>query len=277
MHRAAQGQAVPFGQAELDGEGAGHGIGTGRNVTHLGLGFTPRAPGFDRHRLAHFEQAQFVLGQGDHHIIGALLGHAHHRRARRQNLTDLGLNGGDHTAVVGRQAGVCHLVALGAPMRLGLVPLGLRGFEGGFAPLQFGPADERLVFEFLIALEVGLGQFQLGLRCPDLGASGFDSQFIVARVQVGQALSGLDPLAQLHMARHQFARHPKAQAALDPGTDIPCKLHPCLDIRGLDLYQFDSANRFWAHVDRLASAQAQQAGQGHKPCQRVLKHKRISF
>ena len=71
---------------------------------------------------------------------------------------------------IGHQPRVGGLVALRGQLRLGLVQRGLRGLQGGVAPLQLGTADEILVFQRCVALQVGRRQVALGGGCSQLRA-----------------------------------------------------------------------------------------------------------
>jgi hypothetical protein len=57
-----------------------------------------------------------------------------------------------------------------------------------------------------------------------LGARRIGRQLVVLRIELGQHLAGLDPLAQLGLAAHDLAGHPKAQARLHPRPHLAGKL-----------------------------------------------------
>ena len=120
----------------------------------------------------------------------------------------------------GHQRSVVGLVALHGRLRLGLNQLGLRGLERGFAALQLGAADEVLVFELFVALEVSRRQIAVGLGRSDLGPGGIGGQLVVLRIELRQHLAGLHTLAQLGLALDDLAADPKAQPGLDLRPDL---------------------------------------------------------
>ena len=139
---------------------------------------------------------------------------AHHGRARSHHLARLGLNARHHARHIGHQRGVGRLVALRRKLCTRLVQRGLRSLEGGRAPLQLGATDEILVFQCLKALEVGCSQITLRGGRGQLRTRRICRQLVIPGVELRQHLTGLHPLAQLCLALHDLARHPKTQARL---------------------------------------------------------------
>jgi hypothetical protein len=119
---------------------------------------------------------------------GTVLGDAHDGRAGRDHLSRLDLDRSHHARDVGDEVGIAGLVALRRQLRLGLFQLGLRGFQRGFAALDFGAADEVLLAQRLVALVVGSGQVTVGPGGGGLRAGRVRGQPVVLRVELGQQL-----------------------------------------------------------------------------------------
>ena len=222
VHGGAQSRRFGAIDGHLDLEGAGGSVGTGGHFAHLARQRLAIGPATHGHFLAGGHGSHLVLGHGKHHITGAVLGDAHHRCTRRHHLAWLGINAGHHASRIGHQPRVGGLVALRGQLRLGLVQRGLRGLQGGVAPLQLGTADEILVFQRCVALVVGRRQVALGGGCCQLRAGSLSRQLVVLGVQLRQHIASLHALAQFGLALHDLAAHAKAQAGLHPGAHLAC-------------------------------------------------------
>ena len=148
-------------------------------------------------------------------------------------------------------------MALRRKLGLGLVDLRLRGLEGGFTPLEFGAADEVLVLQRRVALEVGGRQVAVGGRGVELGARGVGSQLVVLRVQLSQHLARLHALAQFGLAAGDLAGHAKAQAGLDAGPHLAGKLMARLEAVDAHGEHLDGSHRLQRRLGFGAGRQRQ--------------------
>lgn len=183
---------------------------------------------------------------------GTVLRDADNRRPRGHHLTRLGVDRSHNAGDVRHQRGITDLIALPRPLGLRLFELRLGGFQGGFAALQLGPADEILVFQFFIALEISRRQVAVGGRRSQLGSTGGRCQLVVLRVQLGQHLPSLDALAQFNRPLGQLAADPKTQPGFDPGPDFAGKLDLRLHTLHAHRHDLDRAHRL-LHRSRLGT------------------------
>ena len=151
-----------------------------------------------------------------------------------------------------------------AELRLRLLQLRLRGFQGGFAALQFGAADEILVFQRLVALEIGGGQVAVGGGGGDLRARSIGGQPVILRIELGQHLPGLDMLAEFGLALDELAADPKTQPRLDLRADFTGVFVAEGIGAGADGHDLHGANRLLGRRGPGTGSQQQgDARQGH--------------
>jgi hypothetical protein len=165
--RAAQ-RRLGVAQRSANCKCPGDGIGTcGNFINFGGLGWR-RAPEFDLNPFPQAQSRHFVLGHRKQDIPLPVLCQPNHGHARTQHLTHFCINPCDHASFVGHQFAVAELVAAAGILGLGLLKLGLRGFELTVAPLEFCTADELLVSQFPETLEVCGRQIPVGLGSVQL-------------------------------------------------------------------------------------------------------------
>ena len=215
-HRGPQRQHLLAVHGELDAVGAGNGVGARRHFPHRTVQRLLAGPELHLCGRAHAQGQHLVFRHRKHHIARTILGDSHNRRSGRHHLAHLGIHCGHHAGHIRHQRGVAQLIALSAQLRLRLVPLRLGCLPGGFAPLQLGSADEVLLAQVLVALEVRRCQVPVGGGSGELCTRRVGRQLVILRVQLRQHLTGAHPLAQLHRAADDFPGHPKAKPRLHP-------------------------------------------------------------
>ena len=155
-----------------------------------------------------------VLGHAEDGVARAVRCQTQHRRAGGQHRTGLGFNRRDHTGRICLEHRVTGLVALQAGLGLGLGGLGPARLERRLAPLQFQPADETLLAQLFVALELGLAEVLLGGGGIDRCPRRILAQPQIAGVNLRQGLARRHRVAQVGHAPHQLAAHPEGQVRL---------------------------------------------------------------
>ncbi len=111
--------------------------------------------------------------------------------------------------------GVDGLVALHLRLRARLVERGARRLQRGLAPLQLGGADEALLLQLAEAPEVGLRLRHVDLGGGERGARRLLAEAHVLRVDLGEHLALLHPVADADVAARDLAADAKAEPRLD--------------------------------------------------------------
>jgi hypothetical protein len=240
---------------DLDRVRARDRVGAGRHFAHLALQLAAARPAAHRDGRAGLDERGAVLGHREHHVARAVLRDAHDRRAGLHHLARLRLDGGDDTGHVGHQRRVVGLVALRGELRLRLFELGLRGLPGGFAALELGAADEVLLAQLGVALQVGGGKVTVGERGGLLGARGVGGELVVLRVELGQHLAGLHALAELGLAARDLARHAEAEPRLHARAHLGRELGLGIELARAHGHELDRANGLLGHGFRRTAGQ----------------------
>ena len=163
-------------------------------------------------------------------------------------------------------------------MRLGLVQLRLRRLQRGFAPFEFGPADEVLLAQRRVALEVGRGEVAIGGRGRKLGARRVGRQLVVARIELGEHLARLDALAEFGLAPDDLAGHAEAQARFDAWAHLAGEFVIGAEAVHTDGEDLDGAHRLLrllrlrAGGQRHGSGDGQAQGKARKAVGRHIRH-----
>ena len=96
----------------------------------------------------------------------------------------------------------------------------MRGLQRGLATLQIGRADEALVAQIFIALEVGCGLVEVGLCRDECSTCGVLSEPEILRVELRQNLSRLHDAARVDAASHELAADAKAESRFGAGSHL---------------------------------------------------------
>ena len=145
------------------------------------------------------------------------------------------------------------MVALRRELRLCLLELGLRRFVSGLAALEIGAADEVLVTQPLVALEVARSDIAIGRRCGHLGTRGIGGELEILWIELREHLAGVHMLAHVDLALGDLAADPKADARLDASPHLGGKLRLSVESRNADSRDLDRAQRlFWRSGMRAA-------------------------
>ena len=166
------------------------------------------------------EVADAVFGHAEHHVSRAVVGQAQHGRAGGHHHARFGIDGGDHAGGIGHQRRIGGLIALHAGLSVGLLELCLGGAQRDLAALQLGRADEALVTQVLVALEVGSRPIEVALCAGQCRARSVLCQLQVLRIELGQHLARLDRVAQLGLAAGDLAADAKAQSRFGAGPHL---------------------------------------------------------
>ena len=169
---------------------------------------------------ANAKALQGLFRQADGHLAFAVGGQDEHRLAGRHHLPHFDAAAGDH-AILGRgQHGISGLVAGHVVLRAHLLVLGFGRAVGVVGAVEVRAADQLAFQQGLVAVTFGAGQLQIGLGGGHLCAHRFQLQAHVLGIEFGQALLGLDPLADLHQALGHLAADAKRQLRLEAGAHL---------------------------------------------------------
>ena len=212
---------LAFGESDTGGESARLGIGRRRHLadasgeTLIGL-----RPEFHLDHLTNLETTKALLRQADRHLTLTIGSQSEHSLTGRHHLPHFDRTTGDHAVLRGPQHGIVGLIA-------GHVVLGLDLFQTRFAStvlvldvVELRAADQIAPKQRLVALTLGAHGLQVGLGCRHLRADGFQLQAHVLRVQLGQWLILLHPVADIHRALAHLAGDTEGQLRLVTCTHL---------------------------------------------------------
>ncbi len=196
-------------------------------------------PERDFDRLRAHDRIAPILGHvdGDFEFVGS--GQHRDRLAGRHDLACLGEHGDDNRLVIRREARVCDLVLrLLELRRQGRQSLAQRRSRR-LVTVEFGAADQLLVAQFLVTLQIVAGKGELGLCGLELGGDRIGSETVVGRIELRDRGSWLDAVTDIDMAAQDLAADAKTDPRFVTRLDLARELQR-LDARsGADFDQPD--------------------------------------
>jgi hypothetical protein len=125
------------------------------------------------------------------------------------------------------------------------------------AALEFGAADEVLVAQARIALEIGRREIAVGLRRGHLGARRVGCQPVVLRIELGQHLAGLERWPSSAWRLVILPGHAESQPRFDTRPDLGRELGLCVEIAGAHSHELDRAHRLFGWLGLRTAGQEQ--------------------
>ena len=133
------------------------------------------------------------------------MGERRDRLADRHHLTGFGRGGDDHPVGVGLQLGIADLMPGEVEGAVGAVEPGLRLVAGELLPVEIGGGGVALRLERVVALKVGFGLREVRGRSGEFGLGALELEVEVLRIQPGNDVAGLHPVADADEAGHHLA------------------------------------------------------------------------
>lgn len=156
----------------------------------------------------------------EHGVPLAFAGQGEDRQGGLHHLADLAAALGNDAVGGGLEFGVGELVFGGGLLGKGGVQGALCGTAFGLGAVVFAAAGVALGQQLALAPEVDLGQAQPRLLGRDGGAGVVHLGAQLLRVEAGQDLAGLHPVADVDMALDDLAADAEGLLRLDPRLDV---------------------------------------------------------
>ena len=247
-----------------DLEGAGHGIGLGRDLPHPA--YSPNrgvgAQG-DFHLIVGGPRLDDPCRYVEDRIAPTLARELNHHTPGRHDLAGLGPTGGDGTRTVGDQIGIGEVILRRAQLGLGRVHLGLGSLACLHGLVKHLPRDEALGQQGLEALHRVARLHQARHCTSQAGAGGRNGVFGSLRVQTGNHLAGFDPVADIDRTLDQLATNAKGQGDILLRLDVAAERHNLPPGALRDRDHTHRADRLWTCRGLIGGVAAgQQGGEG---------------
>ena len=147
------------------------------------------------------------------------MGEGRDRLADRHHLSGLGRGGGDHAVHVRPELGIADLTAGEIEAAPGAFEPGRGLVAGELLPVEIRGGGVALLLERVEALEVGGGLRKARGRRGELGLGALELEVEVLRIEPGDDVAGLDPVADADGAGHHLAGDAEGEIGLGARRD----------------------------------------------------------
>ena len=161
-----------------------------------------------------------LLGHVEHSIASALTRQLHNHLPAPDHFARVGADRGDHARGIGEQGRVAQLILRDAHLGMRGVDLGLGCQQGLLGIIEFGTGSPAPLQKLLLSPkgEARLGQHRLSRH--EVGLCRVQCVQFVLGVELGDKLTGLEDIAQIHGPLDHASVEAKGEARLVLGANL---------------------------------------------------------